>query len=204
MPFGAEKGAISAESESYAILLRYGLPTCAISVLLAYLGNDLMRVSVLVGSVIAYRIVAGRRVYPFDHITRFATGTRPGDKESEEFSSRLEGCRDGLRRVALVWFMVVLLVCGFSIVAPLVHVNAVAGTDLFDNITKVSVIFSVVLSLIGESYRPMASRYFVVALRVVDHGILVSLSLFFSITGSACLYWFFIHRDAMKSQETPA
>ena len=60
MVFSAEKRAVSAESESYGNLLRCGLPTCAISVLLAYLGNDLMRVSVLMGSVIAYRIIAGR------------------------------------------------------------------------------------------------------------------------------------------------
>ena len=204
MLFAGEKGPLSVEGESYRNLLKYGLPTCAVTVLLAYLGNDLMRLAVLLGSVIAYGIVARRRVYPFGHITRISTAASSGDEESEGFLSRLEGCKVALGRVALIWFMFLLLVCGFSILAPLVYVNAIAGTDLIDTVTKISVVFSLVLSHIGEKYRPAAAHYFVVALRVIDNVILISLSIFFSVTGSACLYWFFIHRKGMKSPEPSA
>jgi len=197
-----EKSTLSVKDQRYRNLLRYGLPTCIITLLLAYLGSDLMRLAVLMGSLLAYGVVARRRVYPFGYI---AGADAPfEDKKSELLSGRLEEGKDTVRRVALVWVMVLLLVCGLSILVPLVHVNAIAGTDLFDNITKLSVVFSMVQTHIGDRYRPTAARYFVMVLRVIDNIILISISLFFSITGSACLFWFFIHREDIKRQQAQA
>ncbi len=198
-----EKHTPLAADGSQTTLLRYGLPTCLITILLAFLGSDPMRLAVLSGAVLAYAITRKRAVYPFGRILS-SVPESPADGESQNSQAKLEYHKTSLTGIALCWFLLLMVACSLSMVLPLVRIDSFIAPDLIDRITGISTVAAIVSSHLAQTHKAMVTQYFAAALRILDHVILLSLSLFFSVTGSSCLYWFFIHYKAGRNQELTA
>lgn len=204
MPLSRESTASAVESGSGGVLLRYGLPTCAATVVLAYLGNDVMRLGVLAGAAVAYGIVRKRQVYPFGRIMSAGQEISPGYKSFEIRSSILENHKRSIHGVALGWFVVLLIICALALRAPIVHISLFTGPDVIDRITNISVVAALAVSRFAQGHKAAVAQGVATALRILDHVILLSLSLFVSITGSSCLYWLAIHRKSAATREAAA
>ncbi len=204
MRFSRESTPLAVENESGGVLLRYGLPTCAATILLAYLGNDVMRLGVLAGAAVAYGIVWKRKVYPFGRIISAGQEISPGDKTAESLSSALESHKRSIHGVALAWFGVLLIICAVGLLAPVIHISLFTGPDVIDRLTNISVVAALAASRLAQSHKAAVAQHVATALRILDHIILLSLSLFVSITGSSCLYWLAVRRKDRKEREAAA
>jgi hypothetical protein len=162
-----------------------------------------MRLAVCLGAVLAYGIVKTREVYPFARILA-ASPESSLDRERASQSSRLESHKASLSRMMLLWLALLLSLSLLSMRVSMVRIPYFSQPDLIGSITNVSAIAALASSYLPLGQRATAIQYVTVALRVLDTLVLFSLSLFFSITGSACLYWFFIHRMDRKSQRLVA
>lgn len=160
-----------------------------------------MRLGVLLGAVGAYLIVKRRRVYPF---ARILCGEAAGQSLPEPIAARLDDCKEAIGPVATIWLAALFGVCVFSMAMPTVQVSYFYGPDLFDRITHISTILVSLTSELAPGQKAAVAAYFALALRIVDNILLLCVSAFLSTTGSACLYWFVIHRRFGKMQQTPA
>ena len=178
------------------------MPACAVTLSLAYLGNDPMRVTILLGVIGAYELVKKRRVYPFGRLLSSACETLRDESEMEAVSLRIERHKESLRNIALVWFGFLLIVCGLALLGPTVDIHYFSGPDLLNPLTRISAIVVIVFSHMTHPQRAVATQYFGLALFSLDYLILLSFSAFFSMTGSSCLYWLFLyHKDSASLAE---
>jgi hypothetical protein len=167
-------------------LLSDGGLACLITLLLAYFGNDPMRLAVFLGVALAYGILR-RKSYPSGPIFSPRRETSLNSR-TETPSPEFEDHEDSVRKTALVWLGVLVVVSGFSLLVPTVDIHYFSSPDILNPLTKISSVMTPLFSLIAQAKRVEAIQYFTLALRTLDYGILISLSLFFSVTGSFCLF----------------
>lgn len=155
-------------------------------------GGDLARLAVLVGSAAAYVIVQRRRVYPFGRIG--ASGAKEEARE-DSFSAELERHKRSAANIALAWFALLLMISGL----PMLISDAQGYYFIFERVTKISTLAVLLASYLGKN-QALSMYGLTSALRAIDHAILSCVSLFMSMTGSACMYWLFIHYRAAREK----
>lgn len=198
-----EDCATPARKDPYTTLLTYGAASCLVVVLLTCAGNGMMRLAIILGAILAYGIVRTRRIYPFARI--LAPAPEPIlERERDSRGSRLESHKSSTGGVMLLWLVFLLGLSVLSTRVSMVYVPYLSQPDLIGKITNVPAIAAPVSSYLPPGQRATAIQWLTAALRVFDTLVLFSLSLFFSITGSACLYWFSIYRMDRKSQRIAA
>jgi hypothetical protein len=155
-------------------------------------GGDLARLNVLVGSAAAYVIVQRRRVYPFGRI-----GTSGAKEEAKEdaISTELERHKGSAANSALAWFALLLLISGLSMLIS----DGQGYYFIFERVTKISTLAVLLTSYLGKN-QALSVHNLASALRAIDYAILSCVSLFLSMTGSACLYWLFIHYRTVRKK----
>ncbi len=180
------------EQESRRTLLRFGAPACAVTALLAYLGNYPMQITILLGTICAYRIVKRRKAYPCG---RILGSVQPSSErnDAEALSARLERHKQSVGIAALVWFGFLAIVCGFSLLGPSIDIHYLSGPDIVTPLVRIPEVVTAILTRIARTHEATAVQYLGLTLRLLDYLILLSLSVFFSVTGSSCLYWFFLY-----------
>lgn len=169
----------SERHEADRTLLIYGLAAGLGAVLLALVGNDLMRVAVILGAVSAYVLVGRRDIYPQG---RIMGPVRASAKPPLP--------------VAAGWLLVLVSACCVGTSTSAIDIPVFSGPDLVDRISKLFVIVQRTSPFFPAGQKAVLAKYSTLIVRSLDHLILVGLCLYVSITGSACLYWLSIRRKA--------
>lgn len=190
----------SGERRACMQLIAYGLPAAVITLVLACFGDEFARVSALAGAFIAWWIVGGREVYPFARIADRSAAISSDVAQRERLSQRLEANKGSLKTTALIWLALLLLVAGASMFFLSPGIMFFGRVGLIDEVTRASAVFVLLLAPFGKDVGYSAAPLFAKTLAVSDHIIIISISLFLSITGSCCLYWLSIYLKAAKEK----